>query len=329
MKQFTLDFEKPIRELELKIKELEELSKEGKMGLDGEMDRLRAKTQKLRKEVYSNLSRWQRVQLARHPMRPFCLDYIERISTGFMEIHGDRNFRDDKAIVAGIGYLKRFNSKGERSVNEHRVAIIGQQKGRGTKDNLKRNFGMPNPEGYRKALRIMKMAEKFALPILTLIDTPGAYPGLGAEERGQASAIAENLYAMAGLKVPLIAIVIGEGGSGGALALGVADRVYMLENSIYSVITPEGCASILYRDASHAQTAAEAMKLTAHDQNNAGLIDGLISEPLGGAHNDIDQVAVRIAETATNAFDELLPMDPEERIQKRIEKYAYMGDWRD
>ena len=234
MKQYTLDFEKPIRELELKINELEEFAKEGKIGLDGEIERLRQKAEKQKKEIYSKLNRWQHVQLARHPNRPYAQDYIDLIIEGFEELHGDRNFRDDRAIIAGLGRMKRVSTSStvDEDSDDFRVAIIAQQKGRGTKDNLKRNFAMPHPEGYRKALRVMHLAEKFNLPIITLIDTPGAYPGLGAEERGQAAAIAENLFAMAQLSVPLVAVIIGEGGSGGALALGVADRVFMLEHSV-------------------------------------------------------------------------------------------------
>lgn len=329
MKKYTLDFEKPIRELELKIGEIEDLSKEGKIGLDGELERMRNKLDKMRAEVYSKLTRWQVVQLARHPNRPYSLDYIEIMMSRFIEIHGDRNFKDDQAIVGGIGTLKRnINSESVSSVNDYDIAVMGQQKGRGTKENLIRNFGMPHPEGYRKAKRIMGLAEKFGMPVLTLIDTPGAYPGVGAEERGQAAAIAENLYYMAQLRVPIIAVVIGEGGSGGALALGVADRVYMLQNSIYSVISPEGCASILYRDASHAQSAAEAMKITAGDLNEGGVIDGIIPEPMGGAHIDPTSVATAITSTVTSAFDELVEMDAEERIQMRIEKYAKIGQWK-
>jgi acetyl-CoA carboxylase carboxyl transferase subunit alpha len=269
-------------------------------------------------KIFSNLSRWQIVQLARHPQRPYTLDYVSRIFTDFTELHGDRLFRDDNAIIAGIG-----------KIGNQRVALIGHQKGRGTKDNLYRNFAMPHPEGYRKAQRIMKLAEKFGIPVLTLIDTPGAYPGLGAEERGQAEAIASNLFEMAQLKVPIIAIVIGEGGSGGALALGVADRVYMLQYSIYSVISPEGCASILYRDPSHAKTAAEAMKVTAPDLMEAKIIDAIIEEPLGGAQCDIDLTAENLATKITGSFDELSKLSMEDLVEARLDKYAGMGVWKD
>jgi len=335
LKQYTLDFEKPIRELEMKINELEELAQKGKIGLDGEIKKLWIKAEKLRKDVYSKLTRWQHVQLARHPMRPYALDYIKMLTTGFVELHGDRNFRDDKAIVAGLAHLSGTSQPPPAEHEEaeegtrRSIAIIAQQKGRGTKDNLERNFAMPHPEGYRKARRVMRLAEKFNLPILTIIDTPGAYPGLGAEERGQAAAIAENLYEMAQLKVPIIAVIIGEGGSGGALALGVADRVYMLRYSIYSVISPEGCASILYHDATFAKTAADALKLTAPDLLKTGLIDGIIEEPLESAHYDPGFVAGEIKQTINTALDELIEMDPGERIQIRIDKYAKMGRWKD
>ncbi|NQT34811.1 acetyl-CoA carboxylase carboxyltransferase subunit alpha [bacterium] len=316
MKDFILEFEKPLRALEFKINELEKTPQDGNISLEKEIAKLRKKAEKMHRDIYSKLSRWQYVQLARHPNRPYTLDYIDLITKNFIELKGDRTFSDDEAIVAGLAHW------GERS-----VAIIGHQKGRGTKDNIRRNFGMSHPEGYRKALRIMRLAEKFNLPVITLIDTPGAYPGLGAEERGQASAIAENLLAMANLKVPIIAVVIGEGGSGGALALAVADRVYMLQYAVYSVISPEGCASILYRDASHASKAADAMKITAPDLLKFGIIDEIIEEPLGGAHHDPGLVAARIAETVTGALDELSTMTYNERIEKRIEKYLEIGEW--
>lgn len=316
MKRHTLDFEKPLRELEYKIDELKKISRSGKIGLEKEISRLSLKADKMRENIYSNLTRWQCVQLARHPNRPYTLDYIERIITDFIELKGDRNFREDKSIVAGLGRLE-----------DQSVAVIGHQKGRGTRENLKRNFGMPHPEGYRKTLRVMKLAEKFGLPVITLIDTPGAYPGDKAEERGQASAIAENLMAMADLQVPIVAVVIGEGGSGGALALGVADRIYMLEYAIYSVISPEGCASILYRDASHASQAADAMKIGAKDLFEFGIIDGLIKEPEGGAHNNPDVAARSIAEKVYSALKELQALSAEERIDLRIEKYMKIGKW--
>ncbi len=318
MNNYFLEFEKPINELEKKINELEELAQNGRIEVEGEIEKLRKKADKLRTEIYSKLNRWQSVQLARHPLRPYSLDHIIRITTDFVEIHGDRNFREDSAIVAG---LARWG--------DHRVVVIGQQKGRGTKENLKRNFGMPHPEGYRKALRMMKLAEKFNLPVVTLIDTPGAYPGIGAEERGQASAIALNLYEMTLLKVPTVAVVIGEGGSGGALALGVTDRVYMLRFSTYSVITPEGCASILYRDAGQAPQAAEALKLTASDLIETGLIDDIIEEPVGGAHNSPSESSAEIKRVVSKALDELTVQDPQERIEARIKKYQKMGQWKE
>jgi len=316
MKRVILEFEKPISELENKINELEQLSAAGQIGINGEVDRLRLKSEELQRDIFSKLTRWQRVLLARHPQRPYTLDYIQHICTDFVEIHGDRRFSDDHAMVAG------FAKWGDRH-----VAVIGHQKGRGTKENIYRNFGMSNPEGYRKALRVYKLAEKFHLPVVTLIDTPGAYPGLGAEERGQAQAIAENLYVMAELKTPIVAVIIGEGGSGGALALGVADRVFMQEYSIYSVITPEGCASILYRDASHAQTAANAMKLTAPDLLQFGLVDELIPEPFGGAHRDYELAAKPVKEIVLKALKELDAISDEERVLQRIEKFQKHGIW--
>ena len=316
MNRVTLPFEKPIKELEDKIDELERMAQGGQIGIEAEISKLRSKADKLREEIYSKLDRWQMVQLARHPQRPYTLDYIKQISPDFIELHGDRLFRDDFAIVAGLG-----------TWGTRRVAIIGQQKGRGTKENILRNFGMPHPEGYRKALRIMRLAEKFNMPLITLIDTPGAYPGLGAEERGQASAIAENLLAMAGLKIPTVAVVIGEGGSGGALALGVSDRVFMLQYAIYSVISPEGCASILWRDASKAQLAAEALRITAPDLFGFGLIDGIIEEPFGGAHSDPVKITQTVQAIVSKALDELVGLDVDQRIELRIDKYGKMGQW--
>jgi acetyl-CoA carboxylase carboxyl transferase subunit alpha len=314
MRDLVFDFEKPIVELEKKIAEMRELSADGEVDISDEINQLETKAEKLREEVYSNLSRWQRVQLARHPNRPFTLDYISLIADRFQELHGDRNFRDDHAIIAGLG-----------SIGEHDVAIIGHQRGRTTRENLDRNFGMPHPEGYRKALRVMKVAEKFNRPIITLIDTNGAYPGLGAEERGQAEAIARNLFEMTNLRVPTIAVVIGEGGSGGALAISVTDRILMLENAIYSVITPEGCASILYRDAALANKAAEALKLTAADHKQIEVIDEMISEPLGGAHRDWEVTANSLREAVLRHLSEIIEVDPDERIEQRIQKYAGIG----
>lgn len=314
--RFALDFEKPIIDLEKKIEEMKALSGNSHLGLDDEIARLEKKAQKLRTEIYSSLSRWQRVQLARHPDRPYTLDYVHRIFTDFIEIHGDRAFRDDPAIVCGFG---RF---GDAS-----VCIIGHQKGRGTKDNIYRNFGMPNPEGYRKARRLMQLSVRFRKPIFSFIDTPGAYPGLGAEERGQAEAIASNLLEMAKIPVPLIAVVIGEGGSGGALAVSVADRILMLENSIYSVISPEGCASILYRDATQAPKAAEAMKVTAGDLKKLGLIDEVIKEPPGGAHRFSELCAESVQKALQKSLNELKDLPAEELIAQRHERYLKMGQW--
>lgn len=313
---FTLDFEKPIVELEKKISEMKLLSGIGRLELDDEIARLEKKANKLRADIYSSLTRWQRVQLARHPERPYTLDYVHRLFTDFVELHGDRSYGDDPAIVCGLG---RFEDKS--------VFIMGHQKGRGTKDNLYRNFGMPNPEGYRKAKRLMELAERFGRPVISFIDTPGAYPGLGAEERGQAEAIARNLFVMANLKVPIIAAVIGEGGSGGALAIGVSDRILMLENSIYSVISPEGCASILYRNSSEAPKAAEAMRVTARDLNELGLIDEVIDEPPGGAHRYPDACADNIRSALDRQLNDLRSAPIEELIKQRHQRYFKVGQW--
>ena len=314
MKDFVFDFEKPIVELETKISEMKELGVDGGVDISEEIEQLENKAVKLREEIYSNLTRWQRVQLARHPNRPYTLDYIERIADSFQEVHGDRLYRDDHAIISGLAM-----------VGGKAIALIGHQKGRSTKENLYRNFGMPHPEGYRKALRVMKLAEKYSRPVVTLIDTPGAYPGLGAEERGQAEAIARNLFEMSLLRVPIIALVIGEGGSGGALALGVADRIVMFEYAIYSGISPEGCASILYRDASLANRAAEALRLSAPDLLELGIVDELLPEPEGGAHRDWDAAALTVREAVLRHIDELSGFSPEELVEKRIEKYGRMG----
>ena len=278
-----LDFEQPIAELEAKIEELRFVGDESAVSITEEIERLQAKSRTLTENIFSNLNAWQVAQLARHPQRPYCLDYLQRIVTDFEELHGDRAFSDDPAIVSGVARL-----------DGRPVAVIGEQKGRDTKEKVRRNFGMPRPEGYRKALRIMKLAERFRLPLMTFIDTPGAYPGVGAEERGQSEAIARNLFEMSTLRVPIICTVIGEGGSGGALAIGVGDRVLMLQYSIYSVISPEGCASILWKSASKASDAAEAMGITAERLRSLGLIDAVLKEPLGGAHRDIDEAEAAI-----------------------------------
>jgi acetyl-CoA carboxylase carboxyl transferase subunit alpha len=310
----VLEFEKPIVELERQLEQMRTLSRSTGMDSTKEIGRLEEKLQELRARTYSRLDCWQTVQLARHPKRPYTLDYIERIASDFSELHGDRAFADDPAIVSGFGRI------GRRS-----VAIIGHQKGRDTKSNIHRNFGMPQPEGYRKALRIMKTAERFGRPVITLVDTPGAYPGLGAEARGQAEAIARNLFEMAKLRVPIITVVIGEGGSGGALALAVADRVLIMEHSIYSVISPEGCASILFRDASRARDAAEAMQLTAPGLKERGVVDEIVPEPLGGAHRDPDAAAMSLKEAVVRHLDVLEALDCDTRIDQRIAKYSSMG----
>jgi len=301
--------EKPVLELEAQIQA---------MAMDPsqhrEREKLQKKLDKLKAELFSNLTDWQRAQLARHPKRPYTLDYLERICERFEELHGDRHFGDDAAIVAGLGWI-----------DGNALMVIGQQKGRDTKQKILRNFGMPKPEGYRKALRLMKLAEKFRRPVLCLIDTPGAYPGVDAEERGQAEAIARNLLEMAKLEVPIVAVVIGEGGSGGALALGVADRVLMMENAIYSVISPEGCASILWKDATQAPKAAAALKLTAPHLLELGIIDSIVKEPLGGAHANHDAAAQALKDAIIEAFSELADLSVEELVEARYQKFARMG----
>jgi len=313
-----LEFEKPILELQKKISDMEEFSRSENIELDSEIKSLQTKLDKMRQSIFANLSRWQRVQLARHPKRPYTLDYINLITTDFVELHGDRYFADDKAIVSGFARL-----------DGRPVLILGQQKGRDTKDKLFRNFGMANPEGYRKALRLMQTASKFKRAIIILIDTPGAYPGIGAEERGQAEAIARNLREMTNLEVPIVIVIIGEGASGGALGIGLGDRVYMMENSWYSVISPEGCAAILWRDAAKAPQAAEALKLTADDVSRLELIDGIIPEPQGGAHTDPESAAAAVKEQILKALGELDALSPEDLIMKRIQKYRKMGVFRE
>ena len=310
----ALDFEKPIAELERQIEDLKRLATQRALDVGREIAPLEAKLAELRSEIYRNLTPYQRVQVARHPRRPYSLDYINALFADFMELHGDRLYRDDPAIVGGLARLAGRS-----------VVVIGQQKGRDIKENLKRNFGMAHPEGYRKALRLMQLAERFRLPVVTLIDTPGAHPGLGAEERGQAEAIARNIEAMAVLKTPLVAVVIGEGGSGGALAIAVGDRVLMLENAIYSVISPEGCAAILWRDASLKERAAEALKLTAPDLIAMGLIDEIVPEPPGGAHSDPDSAAIALGVALERHLAELAGMPTDELLRQRAEKYLRMG----
>lgn len=306
------DFERPLQELEEQIENVRLFADEARR--EKEMAALQKKLNKLRKEVFSKLTPWQVVQLARHPKRPHTADYIEALFTGFTEVHGDRRFADDPAIIAGFA---RFGGSP--------VCVIGHQKGRDTKQKIYRNFGMPRPEGYRKALRVMQMAEKFGLPILTLIDTPGAYPGMDAEERGQAEAIATNLKEMARLRTPIIVTVTGEGGSGGALALGIGDKINMLEHSIYSVISPEGCAAILWKDATRAEEAAAALKLTAKDLLALGLVDLVIPEPLGGAHSDPAAVFKAVGETLSAELEELSKLSPEELFDSRYSKFRAYG----
>jgi len=310
-----LDFEKPIADLEDKIQELQDLSV-GDGVLKPEIDRLRKKAEQLRESIFSNLTRWQRVQLARHPERPYTLDYIERITDDFIELHGDRYFGEDHAIVGGFG-----------TMDGQSVMIIGHQKGRDTKSRQYRNFGMANPEGYRKAYRLMKLAEKFGIPIITLLDTPGAFPGLEAEERGQAEAIAKNLKMMATLEVPLISIVIGEGASGGAIGIGMGNEVYMMENTWYSVISPESCSSILWKTWDYKEQAAAALKPTAKDLLELKVIDGIVPEPIGGAHRNYDKSAAAVKETCLKGLSRLGKMKPEKLVNQRIEKYASMGVW--
>ena len=309
-----LDFEQPIAELDAKIKELRYVGDDKEININDEIARLQKKSKDLISSIFSSLTAWQISQVSRHPMRPYTLDYIERIFTDFDELHGDRNYSDDPAIVAGIA---RYDGKP--------VAIIGHQKGRDTKERIYRNYGMPRPEGYRKALRIMKMAERFKMPVFTFIDTPGAYPGIGAEERGQSEAISRNLFTMSGLKVPIISTVIGEGGSGGALAIGVADRLVMLEYSTYSVISPEGCASILWKSANKAEEAAEAMGITAKRLAELGLVDMIVNEPLGGAHRDYDATATYLDDSLRKIFNELCSKDQDELILERQKKIRQYG----
>ena len=314
MGSFVLDFEKPIIELEKKIDELKSYAVDKDVELSVEIKRLESRLEKLMKDTYSKLTRWQRYQLAKHPDRPFTLDYVERIFTDFVELHGDRQFADDPAVVCGLAQLDGMP-----------VMIVGQQKGRTMKQKLHRNFGMMNPEGYRKAIRIMKMAAKFKRPIVVFVDTMGAYPGLGAEERGQGEAIARNIFEMSHLPVPILIVIIGEGASGGALGIGVGDRVIMMENGWYSVISPEGCAAILWRDSAKADLAAEALKLTAPDLIELGVIDEIIPEPLGGAHRDADTAAANVKERIIYHLKELVPLDGPALIEQRIEKYGRMG----
>lgn len=309
-----LDFEQSLEALYEQLEKLQQVGEEGDIDVTEMIRTLENKIRNKRKEIYSNLTGWQKVQLSRHPERPYTLYYINQMCRKFIELHGDRCFKDDKAIVGGLG-----------SLDGQTVVILGQQKGVNTKMRQFRNFGMPNPEGYRKALRLMKLAERFNYPVVTLIDTPGAFPGLEAEERGQAEAIARNLFEMAQLKVPIICVIIGEGASGGAIGIGLGDRVYMLENTWYSVISPESCSSILWRSWDFKEQAAEALKLTADHMFEAGLIDGIIKEPMGGAHSAPEEMAKLLKRQIKKAIAEVQDMDPDERIEARINKYANMG----
>tara|TARA_A100000164_G_C21932823_1_gene786550 strand:- start:2504 stop:3451 length:948 start_codon:yes stop_codon:yes gene_type:complete len=310
----SLDFEKPIIQLEEKLNQMKEIAANNGKSLNKEAIQLEEKIKELKKEIFSNLTRWQKVQLSRHPKRPYFLDYIYKFTNEFIELHGDRVAKDDKAMVGGIA-----------EIDGKSIVIIGQQKGRTTKDRQFRNFGMSNPDGYRKALRLMKLAEKFNMPVVTLIDTPGAYPGLEAEERGQAEAIAKNIKEMTTLRVPVICIVIGEGASGGALGIGVGDKVYMMEYTWYSVISPESCSSILWRSWDYKEQAAEALKLTSSDLKKMNIIDGIIKEPLGGAHNDIDLAAKKLKKVILEDIKTLSKIRPDKRIEQRINKFSEMG----
>jgi acetyl-CoA carboxylase carboxyl transferase subunit alpha len=310
----VIPFEKPLIDLELRIDELKRIASSQLKNVDGELSDLENKARTIRKQIFSNLTPYECTQIARHPKRPNSLELIAAMTTGFIELHGDRNFLDDKSIVGGLA-----------RIDDLPIMIIGHQKGRGTKDNIFRNFGMPRPEGYRKALRMMSMAERFKLPIVTLIDTPGAYPGIDAEERGQSEAIAKNIMVMTRLRVPVVTVVTGEGGSGGALAIAVANRVYMLEHGVYSVISPEGCASILMKDAGEASRAAEMLKITAKNAIGLGVIDGIIPEPEGGAHRDLALTADRVKTQIMAALRELSAKSGETLRDERFNKYLHMG----
>ena len=318
MSTFILDFEIPLRDLEDKIDALKSTGIKTGMDVSDGVIQLEEQLNQKKIEIYQNLTRWERVQLARHPKRPYSSDYISRITDYWLELHGDRYFADDPAMICGIAEIGKI-----------KIMIVSQEKGRGTKSKVYRNFGMARPEGYRKALRLMKLAEKYNIPVLTLIDTPGAYPGLGAEERGQAEAIARNLFEMSKLKVPIVNIVIGEGASGGALGIGVGDKILCFENTWYSVISPEGCASILFRDPSRAAEAADSMLVTAKDLKELGIADSILPEPEGGTHLDYEQAASTLKQAVIESVTELNNIEPDTRILNRIEKYEKMGRWSD
>ena len=313
-----LDFEQPIAELEAKIEQLRFVGDDAEVNIGDEIARLQAKSQSLTRQIFSDLTAWQIAQLARHPQRPYTLDYLETVFTGFRELHGDRMFADDPAIVGGLARLEG-----------QPVVVIGHQKGRDTKQRVSRNYGMPKPEGYRKALRLMRLGERFKLPIITLIDTPGAYPGVGAEERGQSEAIARNLFEMSRLRTPIVSAVIGEGGSGGALAIGVADRVLMLQYSIYSVISPEGCASILWKSAEKAEAAAEAMGITAQRLSDLKLVDEVVTEPVGGAHRDIEAMSEILKNALLGNLQQLQSQSTEELMSVRQERLSLFGSYKE
>jgi acetyl-CoA carboxylase carboxyl transferase subunit alpha len=313
-----LDFEQPIAELEAKIEELRFVGDDSEININEEVARLRGKSESLTKSIFAKLSAWQVAQVARHPMRPYTQDYLDLIAPDFQELHGDRMYADDPAIIGGIG-----------RIDGRPIMFIGHQKGRDTKERVRRNYGMPKPEGYRKAQRLMRMAQKFSLPIVTLIDTPGAYPGVGAEERGQSEAIAHSLYLMAGLKTPIISVVIGEGGSGGALAIGVGDRLLMLQYGIYSVISPEGCASILWKSADKAEDAAEAMRITARSLNEYGLVDEVLPEPLGGAHRNPQESADVLRNALLKNLEELDKLSVDQLLENRQRRLASFGQFKE
>lgn len=314
-----LDFEKPIKELQEQLVKCELIGEESGVDVSKTCKDIEKKLEKAKKDIYKNLTPWQRVQLSRHPNRPYTLDYIKALcGDTFMELHGDRSVKDDKAMIGGLG-----------KIGDQSFMFIGQQKGNNTKTRQYRNFGMANPEGYRKALRLMKMAEKFAIPVVTLVDTPGAYPGLEAEERGQGEAIARNIFEMTRLKTPVITIIIGEGASGGALGIGVGDKVYMMENTWYTVISPESCSSILWRSWEYKEQAAEALKLTGQDMKKLKLVDGIIQEPLGGAHSDREETFKTVEKQILSAFKELKKLSVDKLIEKRMDKYLKMGDYKE
>jgi acetyl-CoA carboxylase carboxyl transferase subunit alpha len=317
-KRHFLEFEQPIAELETKIEELRYVQNESAVDISEEIDRLDKKSQQLAKDIYANLSPWQVTQIARHPQRPYTLDYVNEIFTDYQELHGDRAFADDASIVGGMA---RFNGQA--------CMVLGHQKGRDTKERALRNFGMSRPEGYRKALRLMKLAEKFGLPVFTFVDTPGAYPGIGAEERGQSEAIGRNIFEMAQLEVPIISTIIGEGGSGGALAISVADQVLMLQFSVYSVISPEGCASILWKTAERASDASEALGITAHRLKALGLIDKVVSEPVGGAHRDPRHMASQLKRALVDALRQVSDLKPKDLLQRRYDRLQAYGRYAD